>query len=197
MTATLDPTLGSIPAGVDANTITAVYTLSIPGDSWDASDDGLYTVSLAGNAIQQLDGTFISAYPSLSTFSVEFPTFLVTNTNDGGAGSLRQAILDANNTASLVNFIGFSDGSNGSVNFTAGSHTITLQSPLPQLSETAGNTADPLTIVGPGLDHLTIDANQTGNVFDLSAADNGTDLHDPRLHAHRRYEQLQRRRHLR
>jgi hypothetical protein len=33
-------------------------------------------------------------------------TFTVTNTNDSGAGSLRQAILDANNTpgADVINF---------------------------------------------------------------------------------------------
>jgi photosystem II stability/assembly factor-like uncharacterized protein len=49
-------------------------------------------------------------------------TFMVLNTNDSGAGSLRQAILDSNNTSG-PNTIQFSIGS--------GVQTITPRSPLP------------------------------------------------------------------
>jgi hypothetical protein len=51
----------------------------------------------------------------------------VTNTNDSGAGSLRQAIIDSNNTAGLQ-----------SINFqipVAGVQTITPASPLPQITD--------------------------------------------------------------
>ncbi|MFY9573185.1 MAG: FG-GAP-like repeat-containing protein, partial [Blastocatellia bacterium] len=56
-------------------------------------------------------------------------TFTVTNTNDGGAGSLRQAILDVNGQA----------GSD-TISFNIpgpGIKTITLQSPLPVVTESA------------------------------------------------------------
>lgn len=59
-------------------------------------------------------------------------TFIVTNTNDAGAGSLRQAILDANATAGPDN-IGFNIGS--------GPQRIVLTSLLPTIT-------DPLTIDG-------------------------------------------------
>lgn len=59
-------------------------------------------------------------------------TFTVTNTNDSGAGSLRQAILDANANAG-PDIINFSIGS--------GAQRITLTSSLPTIS-------DPLTIDG-------------------------------------------------
>lgn len=54
-------------------------------------------------------------------------TFQVTNTNDAGAGSLRQAILDAN-----------AAGDADTITFAAGlaNQTITLSSDLPRL---AGN----------------------------------------------------------
>ncbi len=53
-------------------------------------------------------------------------TFLVTNTDDAGAGSLRQAILDADNSSG-ANVIAFalSDSS---------LHTISVQSPLPAIT---------------------------------------------------------------
>src|SRR5262249_18856242 len=60
------------------------------------------------------------------------PTFLVSNTNDSGAGSLRQAITDANNTAG-VNVIRFSIGT--------GAKTINVLSQLP-------NITDPVIIDG-------------------------------------------------
>jgi hypothetical protein len=64
-------------------------------------------------------------------------TFTVTNTNDSGAGSLRQAILDAN----------ASPGAD-TIDVTA-TGTINLQSPLPPLSTD-------MTITAPGADELTV-----------------------------------------
>ncbi|MCO6509403.1 MAG: hypothetical protein J5I65_01295, partial [Aridibacter famidurans] len=43
-----------------------------------------------------LKGIFILAAAFLSVQAIQAATFTVTNTNDNGAGSLRQAILDAN-----------------------------------------------------------------------------------------------------
>ncbi len=53
-------------------------------------------------------------------------TFLVTNTDDAGAGSLRQAILDTDNSSG-ANTIAFALSGSGL-------HTIVLQSPLPAIT---------------------------------------------------------------
>lgn len=67
-------------------------------------------------------------------------TFTVTNTNDAGAGSLRQAISDANANGDGLDIINFSKGVAG---------TISLNSQLPIIT-----TA--LTINGPGEEVLSI-----------------------------------------
>ena len=68
------------------------------------------------------------------------PTAMVTNTNDTGAGSLRQAILDANANATTTETISFNIPG-------AGVRTITPLSPLP-------------TITGP----LVLDADDAARV---------------------------------
>lgn len=75
-------------------------------------------------------------------------TFTVSNTNDAGAGSLRQAILDAN-AAGGADTITFSLG--------AGS-TITLANDLPQITEA-------LTINGAAASGLTVDGANLYRVF--------------------------------
>ena len=64
-------------------------------------------------------------------------TFTVTNTNDSGAGSLRQAIIDANAAAGADNVV-----------FSAVSGTITLATEI--------LITDSVTIAGPGAASLTI-----------------------------------------
>src|ERR1041385_560419 len=54
-------------------------------------------------------------------------TFAVTNSNDSGAGSLRQAILDANNNAGLDSIVFNISGTNV--------HTISLATPLPPIGD--------------------------------------------------------------
>ena len=75
-------------------------------------------------------------------------TFTVTNTNDSGAGSLRQAVLDAN-TASGADTINFSV--TGTIVLTTGQIQI----------------ADALTIVGPGAPNLSIDGNANSRIFTI------------------------------
>ena len=76
----------------------------------------------------------------------------VTNTNDSGAGSLRQAILDANTSGG------------DEITFSNVTGTITLLSALPAL---AAN----ITITGPGTHLLTVSGNQQFQVFCMN---NGT-----------------------
>lgn len=75
-------------------------------------------------------------------------TFTVTNVNDSGAGSLRQAITDANAAAGA-----------DVITITA-TGTITLLSALPDITES-------LTVIGPGVSNLTISGANTFRVFHL------------------------------
>jgi len=80
-------------------------------------------------------------------------TLTVTNANDSGAGSLRQAIEDAN-AAAGADVIEFDASLNG--------ETIVLTSGSMQIT-------DDLTITGPGSDQLTIDGNDLYRIFENDA----------------------------
>ncbi|MCH8043294.1 MAG: hypothetical protein IID44_06205 [Planctomycetes bacterium] len=85
--------------------------------------------------------------------------FMVTNLNDAGPGSLRQAIWDANDAAGS-DVIEFDEAAVGTINLTSG-----------QL-----NIRDELTINGPGADRLTIDANERSRVFKIFDEDERTNI---------------------
>ncbi len=89
-------------------------------------------------------------------------TFTVTNTNDSGAGSLRQAVLNAN-AATSADTIVFDPAVFNTP------QTITLASVL-SISP-ASNPIDSLTIVGPGADRLTINGNNVTRHFTTGAGD--------------------------
>jgi hypothetical protein len=78
-----------------------------------------------------------------ATGSAQAATFTVTNLNDGGAGSLRQAILDANQNGPDLDQILFASGLSGTIS--VGSATG-----LGVYPET------PMNIQGPGADQITL-----------------------------------------
>lgn len=80
-------------------------------------------------------------------------TFTVTNTNDSGAGSLRQAILDAN-AAAGEDTIDFDSGVTGTITLTSGMLTVT----------------DDLIISGPGALNLTISGDNSVDVIRVNPA---------------------------
>ncbi|MEH2141677.1 DUF4347 domain-containing protein [Nostoc sp.] len=85
---------------------------------------------------------------------------VVTNANDSGAGSLRQAILNANATlgADTITFAGvFTDATPDIITLTSGKLTIT----------------NDITILGTGASNLTISGNNVSGVFEILGA--GTD----------------------
>ncbi|MGR8934574.1 MAG: choice-of-anchor Q domain-containing protein [Gammaproteobacteria bacterium] len=78
-------------------------------------------------------------------------TFTVTNLNDAGAGSLRQALLDANGAAG-ADTIDFQAGLNGTITLTTG-----------QLAAT-----DDVTITGPGAATLAVSGNNASRVLQIN-----------------------------
>ncbi|MEH2264703.1 Calx-beta domain-containing protein [Nostoc sp.] len=86
-------------------------------------------------------------------------TYIVTNTNDSGAGSLRQAILNANSDAGIETIIFDTNGIFGD----ATPDTITLTSG--QLTVSEG-----VIIQGTGANKLIISGNNASRIFNASAS---------------------------
>ena len=107
------------------------------GARWDLNSSRYYNGGLDGILIydRSLSGSEVNELASgaTSTATVDVvttapQTFTVTNTNDSGAGSLRQAILDANANVGATDTIDF--------NITgSGTHTISLLSALPDITD--------------------------------------------------------------
>lgn len=130
--------------GVDSNTNgsprIATYRFTAPGGSWDHADDGTYTVSMEPGQVKDIDGIAV-LLGAVGSFRAFIPrTLVVTNANDSGAGSLRNALTSAGPTPDTITF---------DPTFFAVPRTIQLQSLLPVIS-------DPLTITGPGATLLAI-----------------------------------------
>lgn len=108
-----------------------------------------------GKKPRHLLALFPAVFLALVTTAAVADTFTVTNANDDGDGSLRQATRDANTTAG-ADTIDFEGGLRG--------QTIGLMSgPLSITSD--------LTIKGLGRDQLTIDGN-SADVFTIDTSGN-------------------------
>ena len=108
-------------------------------------------------SLVRMGGVILAALILLSALPLHAATFTVTNLGDSGAGSLRQAINDAN-----------SAGGANAINFTSGlSGTITLQSDLPAIQDSG------LTIDGTGAS-ITLSGANTYRCFFIGAWTPGT-----------------------
>ena len=101
------------------------------------------------NICRILLATCLSAL-CLVALSTQGATITVTNTNDSGAGSLRQAIADAHD-GDTIEF-----GVTGTITLTTGGLPVNKS----------------ISINGPGPDHLTVDGNHASGVFQVQL-DNG------------------------
>src|SRR5262245_23811297 len=81
-------------------------------------------------------------------------TFTVINTLDSGPGSLRQAVLDANDPVLHPgpDTIVFAKGVSGTIKLTSGELLIT----------------DSVTINGPGANKLSVSGNNASRIFDIT-----------------------------
>src|SRR5262245_8005190 len=80
--------------------------------------------------------------------------FAVTNLNDAGAGSLRQAVLDANSHPG-ADAINFRSGLKGTIRLTTGPLAVT----------------SPTTITGPGAAALTVSGTGASRIFTVDDGD--------------------------
>jgi predicted outer membrane repeat protein len=103
-----------------------------------------------------LTAIFVLMFGAINTSAA---TFTVTNTNNTGAGSLRQAVLDSNAAAGSDTIV-----FDASFNVP---RTITLATSI----SINPATGDSLTITGPGADLLTISGNSTFTLFILESGD--------------------------
>lgn len=114
-----------------------------------ASSDRTGAADAGGDwELEHIDGLVDAASLAATGMAGALATFTVTNTNDSGAGSLRQAIIDAN-AAGGTNDIAFDAGVTG---------TITLASNLPTIDHA-------LTIAGPGARSLAVDGQDSFSIF--------------------------------
>ena len=90
-------------------------------------------------------------------------TFTVTNTNDSGAGSLRQAILDANtnNENDTINFDPAVFNTPQTIVLTTGELLIT--------ADNSSGTTKTLTLNGTGANLLRISGNHHSRVFRIGS----------------------------
>ncbi len=120
------------------------------------------TTNLQATGLQTVNPLNLTTQPLVGASATK--TFTVTNINDSGAGSLRQAILNAN--ADSLKTPGVADVIN--FNLGTGAHTITLTSA--KLDITAKN----LTINGTGANVLTLSGNNKLEDFTIEAGANVT-----------------------
>ncbi|MCP3916959.1 MAG: DUF4347 domain-containing protein, partial [bacterium] len=157
----------------------AAQTLAaLTGADVAASDDRTGHVDASGDwdlevSTGSIESDVVVSEATQATWEGALATYTVTNTNDSGPGSLRQAIIDANasgGTDSIVFDI--------SAALVDGAHTINLLSALPDITEavTIDGTQDadfdgtPVIVLdgsgaGAGVDGLTLAAGSDGSTI--------------------------------
>ena len=86
------------------------------------------------------------------TVTIAANDFVVTNTNDSGEGSLRQAVANADAGGGIPSTITFDPSVTGTITLTSGSFTLRF----------------PTTIAGPGAKVLSISGNHQDRVFNIN-----------------------------
>jgi len=148
------PTFVSVDVATNGTPRVATYKFTPPGGSWTGPDDlGTYSISVNAGEVFDTDTPAKNSVPAgtIGTFQVRVASnFVVTTNADSGAGSLRQAILNANaNLAPSADSVSF--------NLAPGT-TITLNT-----AELLIN--DSLVITGTGVKNLTVARDSAAPLF--------------------------------
>ena len=101
----------------------------------------------ASHPVLNTGGRYCEQYPPPTPTPSPTPTVVVTNTNDSGPGSLRQALVDANDD----DIIGFAV--TGTIGLTSGELLVTKN----------------ITISGPGSESLSVNGNNQSRVFHIAS----------------------------
>jgi CSLREA domain-containing protein len=145
--------------------VTANYFFAPPGGSWDAADNGRYTLTLVG-VVSDTDVPSNSVVTgALGTFSVDMGrTFVVDITADEDDGNYGAGDLSLREAVRLANA---SYGRNDTITFSptvfAAPQTILLTLGEMVIEES-------VAIIGPGKGLLTIDANSASRHFKLDGS---------------------------
>jgi Domain of unknown function (DUF4347) len=124
-----------------------------------ASSNRTGSAALGGDwVLEYQTGTIEAAVLAVANYASVLATFHVTNTNDAGAGSLRDAISLANNAAGAdtINFTGsiFKDAVPDQITLTSGKLLINSD----------------ITIKGTGASKLSISGNNASRVFEIASS---------------------------
>jgi hypothetical protein len=114
-------------------------TLTVASNGGEATFSNVILDTVGTYALTASDGSLTSTISS--SFTVSNGLFVVTNTNDSGAGSLRAAITSANAISGFSTITFALPDSDSNYNSSSDTWTISTLSPLPMLTE-------PITIIG-------------------------------------------------
>ena len=162
----IDPKLGLLKNNGGA---TLTHALLANSPAIDAGNNSLVPIGVITDQRGTRSNRIFNGVVDIGAYEVQSPiapppvntgAFVVTNTNDSGSGSLRQAILNANAIvgADTITFAGvFTDTTPDIITLTSGKLTIT----------------NDITILGTGASKLIVSGNNSSSVFEILGS--GTD----------------------
>lgn len=121
---------------------TASFTISLSNNRWYFHHEDSSQFGGTAETVGYADATWLAA------------DLFVTNTNDSGPGSLRQAIADSNVMAGTQSITFIGAGASGTITLTTGQLDIT----------------DSVTIFGPGAANLAVSGNNASRIFNDASA---------------------------
>jgi len=135
---------GALPSGVtfiDNGNGTATLAGTAPAST---------TISTYNIVIAATNGVGLGAQQSFTLTVIPPPSFVVTNTNDSGAGSLLQALLSSASVGGIITFspAAFNAGNSAAANtITLTSATLTMPSKTAIIGATSGRGATPANLL--------------------------------------------------